>query len=125
MIAGGVVVAYGVARALRWDVGRVSTFALGVALGAVGLFTSVALSDVRWDYYFNPGEFISFGLFLKEFDRPIENVLLASGGTFLTTFDNADTAENYGFEFELYKTFDFLDEWWGWGDVPDLRAQCR
>jgi outer membrane receptor protein involved in Fe transport len=73
--------------------------------------------DIRWDYYFNPGEFISLGVFYKEFDRPIEFIILASGGTFLTTFDNAETAENFGAEFELYKTFDFLDDWWGWGEI--------
>lgn len=73
--------------------------------------------DIRWDYYFNPGEFISFGLFLKEFDQPIEQVILASAGARLTTFDNAETAENYGFEFEFYKTFDFLDDWWEWGEI--------
>lgn len=73
--------------------------------------------DVRWDYYFTPGEFISFGLFLKEFDQPIEQVILASAGARLTTFDNAETAENYGFEFEFYKTFDFLDDWWEWGEI--------
>lgn len=72
--------------------------------------------DLRWDYYFNPGEFISFGVFLKEFDRPIETVILASAGNRLTTFDNAESAENSGFEFELYKTFSFLDDWWGWGE---------
>jgi len=73
--------------------------------------------DIRWDYYFNPGEFVSFGVFLKEFDRPIEQILLASGGTFLTSFDNAETAENYGFEIEFYKTFDFLNDWWEWGAI--------
>lgn len=73
--------------------------------------------DIRWDYYFNPGEFISFGVFLKEFDQPIEQVILASAGARLTTFDNAETAENFGFEFEFYKTFDFVDDWWEWGEI--------
>jgi hypothetical protein len=70
--------------------------------------------DVRWDYYFNPGEFVSFGVFYKEFEDPIEIIILASAGDQLTTFDNAQTAENFGFEIELYKNFDFLGDWLGW-----------
>jgi hypothetical protein len=54
-------------------------------------------------------------MFYKEFETPIELVILASAGDQLTTFDNAQTAENFGIEFELYKTFDFLETWWGWG----------
>ena len=73
--------------------------------------------DIRWDYYFNPGEFVSLGVFLKEFDSPIETVLLATGGTQLTTFDNAEKAENFGFEFEFYKTLDVLEKWWGLGQI--------
>ena len=75
--------------------------------------------DLRWDYYFNPGEFISLGAFYKEFDQPIESVAIP-GAALLTSFDNAEAAENFGAEFELYKTLDFVDEWledwrgWEW-----------
>lgn len=72
--------------------------------------------DLRWDYYFNPGEFISFGVFLKEFVDPIEYVAVASADASLTTLDNAESAENFGFEFEFYKTLDFLHDWWEWGE---------
>lgn len=74
--------------------------------------------DLRWDYYFNPGEFISFGLFYKEFIDPIEFVAIASADSGLTSLDNAESAENFGFEFELYKTLEFMHEklewpeWW-------------
>ena len=73
--------------------------------------------DLRWDYYFNPGEFISLGVFYKEFKNPIESVILASADTDLTSFDNAEAAENFGIEFELYKTLGFLDDWWEWGEI--------
>ena len=73
--------------------------------------------DLRWDYYFNPGEFISLGVFYKQFQDPIESVILASAEANLTSFDNAEAADNFGVEFELYKNLDFLDEWWGWGPV--------
>ncbi len=73
--------------------------------------------DIRWDYYFNPGEFISLGVFYKEFTDPIESVILASADSELTSFDNAEAADNIGVEFELYKNLDFLNDWWGWGAV--------
>lgn len=73
--------------------------------------------DLRWDFYFNPGEFISLGVFYKKFTDPIESVILASADTELTSFDNAEAADNVGIEFELYKNLDFLDKWWGWGAV--------
>ncbi len=71
--------------------------------------------DLRWDYYFNASDFVSLGVFLKEFDSPIETVILASAGDQLTTFANAQAAENYGVEFELYKTLGVLNSKWGWG----------
>ncbi len=73
--------------------------------------------DLRWDYYFNPGEFISLGVFYKQFQDPIESVILASAESDLTSFDNAEAADNFGVEFELYKTLGFVDELWGWGPL--------
>ncbi len=71
--------------------------------------------DVRWDYYFNPGEFISLGVFYKKFKNPIESVILASADSDLTSFDNAESADNFGIEFELYKTLDFMGDLVGLG----------
>ena len=71
--------------------------------------------DLRWDYYFTPSEFVSLGVFYKEFDDPIESVILASADAELASFDNAETAENFGIELEMYKNLDFFDKWWGWG----------
>jgi len=73
--------------------------------------------DLRWDYYFNPGEFVSLGVFYKQFKDPIESVILASADSELTSFDNAEAADNFGIEFELYKTLDFMGDLWGWGSV--------
>ena len=73
--------------------------------------------DLRWDYYFNPGEFISLGVFYKEFENPIESVILASADSDLTSFDNAEAAENFGIEFEFYKTLGFFNGWWEWGAI--------
>ena len=71
--------------------------------------------DLRWDWYFAQGEFISLGAFYKEFKDPIENVILA-GAAQITTFDNAKAAENLGVEFEFYKTLEFVSRWWGEAD---------
>jgi len=73
--------------------------------------------DLRWDYYFNPSEFISLGAFYKEFRHPIESVILASPEAKLSSFDNAEVAKNFGAEFELYETLGFLNDWWGWGSL--------
>ena len=75
--------------------------------------------DVRWDWYFDQGEFVSLGAFYKEFTDPIETVILP-GAAQITSFDNAKTAENLGLEFEWYFTLDYLGRWWGerdwWGN---------
>ncbi|RPH95968.1 MAG: hypothetical protein EHM68_11845 [Lysobacterales bacterium] len=74
--------------------------------------------DLRWDWYFDQGEFVSLGVFYKEFTDPIETVILP-GASQITTFANARSAENSGAEFELYTTLDFIGRWWGepewWG----------
>ena len=61
--------------------------------------------DLRWDYYFTADQFVSLGAFYKEFTNPIESVILA-GAEQITTFSNAESAENFGIEFELYTTLD-------------------
>jgi TonB-dependent receptor len=68
--------------------------------------------DLRWDWYFDQGEFVSLGAFYKEFRDPIETVILA-GASQITTYNNAEAAENLGIEFEFYTTLDFIGKWWG------------
>jgi TonB-dependent receptor len=74
--------------------------------------------DLRWDWYYDQGEFISLGGFYKEFTDPIETVILA-GASQVTTFDNAEAAENLGIEFEFYTKLDFIGRWWGEPDWWD------
>lgn len=57
--------------------------------------------DVRWEFYPAPGEVFSLGLFGKRFDDPIERVFLATSGTRVISFVNADAATNFGAELEL------------------------
>ncbi|MEE4215972.1 MAG: carboxypeptidase regulatory-like domain-containing protein, partial [Xanthomonadales bacterium] len=68
--------------------------------------------DLRWDWYFDQGEFVSLGAFYKEFTDPIETVILA-GASQITTYNNAEAAENFGIEFEFYTSLDFIGRWWG------------
>ena len=60
-------------------------------------------ADVRWEWYPSAGEVLSFGVFAKRFDDPIERVYRGTSGTRVTTFENAASAFNYGAEVELRK----------------------
>ncbi|HYW09341.1 MAG TPA: TonB-dependent receptor [Longimicrobium sp.] len=60
-------------------------------------------ADARWEWYPNSGEILSFGVFAKRFNDPIERVYVAASGTPLVTFVNAERAVNYGVEVEARK----------------------
>ncbi|MSQ99526.1 MAG: TonB-dependent receptor [Xanthomonadales bacterium] len=72
--------------------------------------------DLRWDYYFDQEEFVSLGVFYKQFTNPIETVILA-GAEQITTFDNAQAADNAGIEFEMYTDLEFFKRWWSGTDI--------
>lgn len=59
--------------------------------------------DARWEWYPNPGEAVSIGLFAKHFSAPIERVLVAETGASSLKYVNADGANNYGVELEVRK----------------------
>ncbi len=56
--------------------------------------------DMRWEWYPRAAEVISVGVFAKRFKDPIERVFLATSGTRIVTFINADGADNVGLELE-------------------------
>jgi len=63
--------------------------------------------DLRWEYYPNPTEFISFALFYKKFIDPIETLFVpggGSGGIKTFTYGNAREAISYGAEAEIRKS---------------------
>lgn len=66
--------------------------------------------DLRWEWYPRATEVVSVGLFAKRFHDPIERVYLATSGTRLVTFVNADAARNYGVEVEVRKNLDLPGE---------------
>lgn len=65
--------------------------------------TLIQNADFRWEFYPNPGELLSIALFAKRFQDPIERIYLATSGTAINTFVNAEGARNYGVELELRK----------------------
>jgi len=73
--------------------------------------TRIQNADARWEWYPNAGEVLSFGVFAKRFDKPIERVYRASGATSrFVAYVNAEAAENYGFEVELRKQMGFVSD---------------
>ncbi|MBN2340169.1 MAG: TonB-dependent receptor [Deltaproteobacteria bacterium] len=65
--------------------------------------------DVRWDWFFAPGELISFGGFFKRFEDPIE-VSLIQTAQIGTSWRNARGAKNVGLEFDFKKSFNWISE---------------
>lgn len=72
--------------------------------------------DLRWEYYFSPVESFSVGAFLKEFENPIEKTRLPGSGVLLS-LDNAQSARNYGVEFDISKGLEFVADWPGFRHV--------
>lgn len=61
--------------------------------------------DLRYEFYPNAGEMISFGIFYKYFNAPIESKISVAGLAPQFSFINADYAFNYGAELEVRKSF--------------------
>lgn len=66
--------------------------------------------DVRWEWYPDHGEIVSLGVFAKRFDDPIEQRFLARSGTDTRSFENAESAINYGVEVEALRSLGFVAE---------------
>ena len=65
--------------------------------------------DLRWEWFFTPGELLSLSGFYKQLDKPIEAVAIdQAGNTPIDSFANAEDATLYGFEAEGRKELDFL-----------------
>jgi TonB-dependent receptor len=63
--------------------------------------------DLRWELYPSKAENISFGLFYKHFNDPIEQYL-GKGSNLRYSFTNANYANNFGAEIELRKSLENL-----------------
>lgn len=69
--------------------------------------TSITNFDFRWEWYFGFADYVSAGIFYKEFVDPIEAVIFSPVDPRIT-YINAQSAENQGIELEGYKGLDFL-----------------
>lgn len=65
--------------------------------------------DARWEWFPASGEVVAASLFFKDFDQPIESILLA-GAELLESFANAESAENFGFELEFKRNLGFVSD---------------
>ena len=71
--------------------------------------TRIQNADIRWEWYPGASEVVSFGVFAKRFDQPVERVYRAAGANSrFVAYVNAEAAENYGLEVELRKRLGFL-----------------
>jgi TonB-dependent receptor len=67
--------------------------------------------DLRWEFYPNPGEMISIGVFYKIFQNAIEETLIPTTSNGIKTWKNANgNAYNYGIELELRKQLNFISD---------------
>ena len=64
--------------------------------------------DFRFEYYPTPSETFVFGVFYKDFKKPIETIEINSGSGKDYTFQNALGAQNYGVEVEIRKSLESL-----------------
>jgi outer membrane receptor protein involved in Fe transport len=60
--------------------------------------------DLRFEFYPRLGELITFGIFYKYFDDPIENKTIVTTESPQFSYINADYAYNYGAEIEFRKS---------------------
>lgn len=70
--------------------------------------SSINNYDLRWEWFFKPGEIVSVSLFYKTLENAIERRFLTIDGDFIT-FDNRKEASVYGVEFEARKNLGFID----------------
>ena len=67
--------------------------------------------DLRWEWFNRPGEIYAISGYYKSFDDPIIETLLPSGNIREIQYDNVESAELFGVEFEIRKDLDFIAPW--------------
>ena len=90
------------------EVAAVNSFDI---LGGLTLFGNPGLRraliqnyDLRWEWYPDRGEILSIGLFAKQFNNPIEKIVVAQTGASALSYVNAESANNYGVELDVRKS---------------------
>ncbi|MFE8071322.1 TonB-dependent receptor [Marinobacteraceae bacterium S3BR75-40.1] len=69
--------------------------------------------DLRWEWYLSSNDSLTVGLFYKDIAKPIERVLIPSGGSGggIRSFDNAESGEIQGIEVDFRKEFALDDSY--------------
>ncbi len=68
-------------------------------------------ADLRFETYPGQNQLLSFSLFFKQFNDPIERVVSRPGAnTTVGSFKNISDAQSYGLELELRKNFGFIGD---------------
>lgn len=60
----------------------------------------IASYDLRWEWFPSAAEVVAVSAFYKDFTAPIEAVVIGAA-ELLETYENADSARNYGLELEM------------------------
>lgn len=66
--------------------------------------------DLRYEWFPNFGELVSFSVFYKNFSNPIEETIVVQAANAEFTWVNTPQAINYGAEFEVRKNLSFIAE---------------
>ncbi len=74
--------------------------------------------DIRWEWYFARGEFLTLGAFYKDITNPIEETFSVFGNETRRSFRNGESAELLGVEAELQVALPFQD-WFDWTFLGD------
>ena len=69
--------------------------------------TTISNYDLRWEYFYQPGEMVSVSAFYKDFADPIELTLNDKAGNDEFQYRNVAGARVYGIEFEARKKLVF------------------
>ncbi len=70
--------------------------------------TKIDNVDLRFEYYPKGGEIFSASVFYKHFNNPIEPSIYDANSALELSYRNAPSAQNYGVEFEVRKSLDFI-----------------
>jgi len=83
---------------------------LSVVKGSPLKNASIINADLRYEYFPTPGEVVSITGFYKKFTNPIEPFVEAGTGDLIFTNVNLRSSTNIGAEFDLRKSFSFINK---------------
>lgn len=74
------------------------------------VIADITNADAKWEWFPNPGEVLSVGVFYKHLENPIEQVFFAAASS-LYSYQNAESGYLYGAELTLRKRLDYGEFW--------------